>query len=109
MNLKQYKFDHAALISADISRSVKWYCKNLNAQVLYEDKSWALVECNGTKIAFVTKGDHSAHLAFSADSTEMFPCKPDEVGKHRDGSSYYYGSDPDGNIIEWIAYTDETE
>tara|TARA_B100000700_G_C14953916_1_gene813044 strand:- start:951 stop:1295 length:345 start_codon:yes stop_codon:yes gene_type:complete len=109
IKLEDCKFDHIAVISSNIPKSVAWYKKMLKASVIYQDKTWALVECFDTKIAFVSKDEHSAHLAFRVGSTVNFPCSHEDVKKHRDGSSYYYGSDPDGNIIEWIAYTDETE
>tara|TARA_Y100000816_G_C26055388_1_gene553760 strand:- start:201 stop:515 length:315 start_codon:yes stop_codon:yes gene_type:complete len=103
------KFDHIAVKSTNISKSVDWYCKNLKCCVEYVDESWAMLNCEGTKIALVQEGSHPPHIAFQVESSLKFPCKQSEVRVHRDKSSYYYGSDPDGNIIEWVAYTDEEE
>jgi catechol-2,3-dioxygenase len=103
------KFDHVAIRSSDIARSVEWYKQNLNCQVEYQDETWAMLSVGGSKVAIVSKGQHPAHIAFEVESSLKFPCSPEKVKVHRDNSSYYYGSDPDGNVIEWVAYTDEEE
>lgn len=103
------KFDHIAVKSTNIEKSVKWYCDTLGCSVEYADKTWAMVNCDGAKIALVLEGSHPPHIAFKVESTLKFPCEKEKIKKHRDKSSYYYGSDPDGNIIEWVAYTDEEE
>jgi catechol-2,3-dioxygenase len=103
------KFDHVAIKSSCISDSVGWYKKNLNASVLYQDETWAMLEVGGVKLALVSKGKHPPHVAFQVESSVKFPCAPTKVKTHRDQSSYYYGSDPDGNVIEWVAYTNEEE
>ena len=103
------KFDHVAIKSSDIKRSVEWYKKNLGSKVEYQDESWAMLSVNGTKIALVSKGHHPPHIAFRVENSLKFPCVPEKIKSHRDRSSYYYGADPDGNVIEWIAYTNEEE
>tara|TARA_E500000331_G_C17077781_1_gene635518 strand:- start:353 stop:667 length:315 start_codon:yes stop_codon:yes gene_type:complete len=103
------KFDHIAVNSTNIQRSVEWYCKSLGCVVEYADETWAMINCDGTKLALVLEGSHPPHIAFKVKSALKFPCSKEEVKKHRDNSSYYYGADPDGNIIEWVAYTNEDE
>ncbi len=98
------KFDHIALSASDIEKSIEWYKKNLSCTVEYVDSTWAMLNCCGTRIALVTKGHHPPHLAFKVESSLKFPCEESDVKIHRDKSSYYYGSDPDGNIVEWVAY-----
>ena len=103
------KFDHVAIKSSDIQRSVAWYTKNFKCNIEYQDDTWALLNIAGSKVAIVTKGHHPPHIAFQVESYLKFPCNLEKVKTHRDGSSYYYGSDPDGNVIEWVAYTNEEE
>jgi len=103
------KFDHIALKSSDIDASIEWYKTCLSCTVDYVDSTWAMLDCNGTKIALVKEGTHPPHLAFQVMSEVKFPCDESLIKKHRDGSSYYYGTDPDGNIIEWVAYPEKQE
>jgi catechol 2,3-dioxygenase-like lactoylglutathione lyase family enzyme len=103
------KFDHIAINSQNVKKSVDWYVTNLNSEIVYQDDSWAMIMCNGTKIAIVLEGEHPPHLAFKVSSSLSFPCDQSEIKVHRDSSSYYYGSDPDGNIIEWIVYAEDSE
>jgi catechol-2,3-dioxygenase len=103
------EFDHIAIKSKNISNSVKWYIENLNCEVGYQDSTWAMIKCGETKIAIVLNDQHPPHIAFKVKSALSFPCSDDEIKLHRDSSSYYYGSDPDGNIIEWIVYAEDSE
>ena len=95
------KFDHIALVSDNIKKSVDWYVAKWRAEVVYQDDSWALIKVFGTKIAFVIKGSHPAHIGFEASSE--FICENFNEAKfdqHRDGSWYAYFKDPDGNVVE---------
>ena len=97
------KFDHVAVNVAQIPRAIAWYVKNLEARVLYQDDTWALLEAGGTKIALTLNSQHPAHIAFDigTDPSEEFLRK---AKRHRDGSISRYVVDPDGNAIEWIHY-----
>ena len=103
------KIDHIAIVSTDIKRSVGWYSQMLKCEIEYQDETWAMLKCDNLKIALILEGSHPPHIAFKVSSSIQIPCNDEQVKKHRDGSSYYYGSDPDGNIIEWIAYTNDDE
>jgi catechol 2,3-dioxygenase-like lactoylglutathione lyase family enzyme len=97
------KFDHVALNVADIQRSVDWYRATLEATVVYQDDTWALVEAGGAKIALTLRRQHPAHIAFDvgpSPSAEFMR----SAKAHRDGSVSRYVADPDGNAIEWIHY-----
>jgi catechol 2,3-dioxygenase-like lactoylglutathione lyase family enzyme len=97
------RFDHVALNVADIPRSVDWYRATLEASVLYQDDTWALLEAGGVKIALTLRRQHPAHIAFdvgSSPSAEFLR----SAKVHRDGSTSRYVADPDGNAIEWIHY-----
>jgi len=97
------KFDHLALSVKSIHRSVDWYKSNLNASVLYEDHTWAMLSIDDVKFALTLEGAHPPHVSFRVESISDFPVGC-EVKQHRDGSWYFYDSDPDGNVIEWITY-----
>ena len=43
-----------------------------------------------------------AHIAFEVDNLSDFPCPPNEIKCHRDGSFFYYQEIPDGTVIEWL-------
>jgi len=102
------KFDHVAINVADIARSVDWYRESVNAEVIYQDATWAFLRVNGTKLALTVKDQHPAHIAF-----DVGPTPPESFFKgaktHRDGTVSKYVSDPDGNAVEWIHYPAGTE
>lgn len=106
------QFDHVAIESTDIDKSVKWYKEMWdNAVVLHQDDTWAFLESNGVKIAFVSPNQHPPHVAFKVDSQkhEDFLNKtfPNHGWKnHRDGSKSFYVRDPSGNFVEFIRYSD---
>ena len=99
------KFDHVAVKSLDISRSVEWYVKNLSAEVLYQDETWGLVRAHDVKIAFVNPEQHAPHICFEIDDpTKDEMMKTKKFKLHRDGSTSCYTSDPDGNCIEFLKW-----
>ena len=93
------KFDHLAVVVKDISSRVEWYVENLDAKIEYADKTWALLEIGGSKIALTLQEQHPAHVAFRVPKLENLG--PD-YREHRDGSCYVYKCDPDGNTVELI-------
>ena len=99
------KIDHIALQVGDINEAHKWYCNKFNANVLYLDKTWALLEFDNIKLALVLPNQHENHIA-----VEVKPQNYPELQfkKHRDGSNYHYLSDPWGNCVELINYGHNT-
>ena len=93
------KLDHIAIKTEDLQRSLDWYMKLLpDASILYRDETWALLGGDGWKIAFVYSHQHKPHIAFEYKLGDY------NWKKHRDGSSYVYLEDPDGNVIEIIKW-----
>jgi len=98
----QVEFDHIAVNVKDISKSVEWYVENLEADVIYQDDTWALMTAGGIKLALTVPAQHDPHIAFRIKDESQFG--EDEVKVHRDGVKYVYKKDPDGNCIEWVCY-----
>lgn len=97
------KFDHVALVSNDIGKSIEWYVKNWCAEILYQDDTWGLIKLANTKIAFVSPSQHPAHFCFEIDESFILEKLQTKTFKaHRDGSSSCYVRDPDGNFLEFL-------
>ncbi len=102
------KFDHIALTSNNIKESIEWYVSNWNAKILYEDKTWGLIELNKTKIAFVIPTQHPSHISFEVDAQFIANNLNNKTFKaHRDGSSSCYIRDPDGNFLEFLYWPEQ--
>ena len=71
--------------------------------MLYSDETWAMVQFENIKIAFVIKSQHPAHIAFEVGEF----ADGEKTKKHRDGTTSVYKSDPWKNIYELIQYGDE--
>ena len=95
-------YHHTAVHTINIAESVAWYVENLNAEILSQDKDWAMLQIGDMKLALTLPEKHPPHIAFEVDSLEKFPCCSNEVKLHRDGSYYYYQEAPDGTVIEWL-------
>ena len=97
------KLDHIAINVKDIDESVAWYTDKFGATISYKDKTWAMLEIGGLKLALTITDQHPPHTALRVMSLEDLG--PD-YREHRDGSCYVYKSDPDGNTIELIYWRD---
>nr|CAA9262959.1 hypothetical protein AVDCRST_MAG63-2617 [uncultured Armatimonadetes bacterium] len=101
-----FRFDHAAQQVPDIAEAVAWYRETLpGTTVLYQDATWALVEANGVRIAFVVKDQHPGHLAWRVDEAEMERLAEKynkEIRPHRDGTRSFYLEAPGGQSLEII-------
>ena len=97
------KFDHVAIVSNNIKKSVQWYVEKWKAEIIYEDETWGLIALGGSKIAFVSPHQHPAHMCFEIDEDFISTKLTNETFKpHRDGSSSCYIRDPDGNFLEFL-------
>ena len=96
------KIDHIAINVRDIGKSLKWYTKNFETRVLYQDDTWALLRLGDVKIALTMATQHKPHIAFKVDN--LLPFDKEEIKRHRDGIRYVYREDPNGNCIEWVCY-----
>ena len=98
------KVDHVGIIVDDPPTAAEWYASRYGAKIIYADPTWAFIQFDNIKIAFVTKDQHPPHIAFEVSADEIISGK-----KHRDGSISSYGKDPWGNFIEKIKYPKEKE
>ena len=94
--------DHVAIPVLNIRKGISYYRKNFKCEVLYEDKSWALLQFENTKLALVLPFEHPQHFAVIDDDLNG-------VDVHRDGSRFTYVHDGQGNMIEKITYKDIEE
>jgi catechol 2,3-dioxygenase-like lactoylglutathione lyase family enzyme len=95
-------YHHTAVHTNNIQKSIDWYVENLGAKIIKKDKDWAMLLISGMTLALTLPALHPPHIAFEVDSLSEFPCYPNEIKMHRDGSYYYYQEAPDGTIIEWL-------
>ena len=105
-----YHFDHVAQQVPDIAEAVAWYVRTLpGVKVLHQDNSWAFIEVNGTKLAFVKSDQHPNHLAWRVDTAELERLAAElgkEIKSHRDKSRSFYLEAPGGQWIEIISMRD---
>lgn len=101
------QFDHVAVPSNDIAKSVEWYQQRVNAQVLYQDQTWAFLKVGGQKLALVTPTQHPPHVAVKVTEEELAAAAKlanVSIDSHRDGTKGIYLADPFGNAVELICY-----
>jgi catechol 2,3-dioxygenase-like lactoylglutathione lyase family enzyme len=99
--------DHVAVPSNDVAASVKWYVDNAGATVLYQDKTWAFMQCGTVKLAIVTPAQHPPHVAFEVTPEQLDDAARaagKSIDRHRDGTTGIYIADPFGNAVELICY-----
>ena len=101
-------FDHVAQVVPEISEAVRWYREHFPlAEVLYEDASWAFLDVNGTRLAFVLQDAHPGHLAWRVDDAELEALAlrhEKTIIPHRDHTRSFYLLAPGGQHIELISY-----
>ena len=93
----------------DIAEAVDWYVNAIpGTVVLYQDSSWAFLDANGAKLAFVVKSQHPSHLAWrvsQADLEALAQKHGKSIDYHRDGTRGFYLSAPGGGTVEIICMT----
>jgi catechol 2,3-dioxygenase-like lactoylglutathione lyase family enzyme len=102
-----FQFDHVAQVVPDIAEAVRWYQAHIpEVQVLYQDASWAFLEANGVKLAFVLRDQHPNHLAWNVNTETLERLAAQygaEIKPHRDGTRSFYLEAPGGTWIEIIS------
>lgn len=103
-----FMFDHIAQQVSDVGEAVAWY-QNLisETKVLYQDDSWAFLEVNGVKLAFVRKDQHPNHLAWRVSDVQLEELAAryhQPIATHRDKTRSFYLEAPGGQWIEIISF-----
>ena len=105
------EFDHIARQVPDVGGAVDWYRTMFpDAEVLYQDPTWALIEAGGVRLAFVTASQHPDHLAWRVTNVtldDLAHTRGVEIATHRDASRGFYIDGPGGTVIEIIAYPND--
>ena len=58
------RLDHIAIQVSNLEETLSWYLKNFNAKMIYQDDTWAMIEFDNIKLAFVLATEHPSHIAF---------------------------------------------
>jgi len=105
------EFDHIARQVPDIAGAVDWYRQWIpSTEVLYQDPTWALIEADGVRLAFVTASQHPDHLAWrvsNAELDQMAAARGTTISVHRDASRSFYMDGPGDTVIEIVAYPND--
>jgi len=101
------EMDHVALQTRDVAASVRFYVENFDAEVLYEDATWAFLRMGQGKLALVSPEQHPPHVALRVSEATLAQAAAragKQIDKHRDGTIGIYLDDSQGNVIELICY-----
>ena len=74
------KIDHIALEVKNPAGAADWYCENFGATLIFKDETWAFVQFENIKLAFVMPDQHPAHIAFEEKSLK--PCAEQGLQKN---------------------------
>ena len=102
------RFDHVAQRVPDIAEAVDFYRRAVpGARVLHQDESWAFLDVDGARLAFVVADQHPDHVAFRVEEGELERLAAEhgqEIATHRDATRSFYLEGPGGHWIEIITY-----
>ncbi len=87
---------HLAIQVQNVQRAVDWYCSHFQAQIVYQDETWAMLRFKNVDLAFVVPGQHPPHIAVEHPHAEIFGT----LVTHRDGTRSVYIKDGEGNAVE---------
>lgn len=103
-----FVFDHIAQQVPDIAEAVEWYRRTIpGTNVLYQDASWAFVEVQGVKLAFVLRDQHPGHIAWRVSNADLERLAAEwgkTIAEHRDRTRSFYLEAPGGQWIEIISF-----
>ncbi len=99
--------DHIAIRAEDIHKVSKWYQDTIGAEITHTDKHYIRLTANNSTIAIIDKDKYPYnHVGILVESLQDLPSDGTRV-EHRDGTVGVYCEDPEGNIVEFIYYTEE--
>ena len=98
------KIHHIAIQVKNIKECVSYYCNKFNADIEYEDKTWAMLNFDNIQLALVLPEEHPPHICFEKRLPKSIPAK-----EHRDGTKSVYDFDPSGNMVELLDSKDSKQ
>lgn len=104
------KVDHIAILVENLDISQEWYEQNCSAVLVYGDHKYRRMKVQNTTIALISKYhyDH-AHIGLLVHDYADLPSNIGRIVHHRDGTTGCYVPDPDGNMVEFIHYNDDSK
>jgi len=103
------KVDHVAILVDNLEASAQWYEQKCGAKLIFETERYKRMKVDNTNIALISKHHYQhAHIGLLVHSTDEFP-ENGNIVRHRDGTIGCYLMDPDGNMVEYIYYSDEAK
>ena len=100
--------DHIAILVEDLEISQQWYEKTCGAVLVFEDYKYKRMAMGNVSVALIDKKHYQhAHFGILVENYRDLPSDKGEMIHHRDGTTGCYVKDPDGNVVEFIHYSDE--
>lgn len=96
---------HIALTVADIEQSVEWYTTSFHCEVLYHERTEAMIQFDNIRLQLFLPSQQPPHIACVRSDAKTFG----ELREHRDGMQSTFVADPTGNVVELIQKEDENE
>ena len=91
--------DHIAVNVSDIVRAVKWYQSSFRCELVFQDKSQAVLQFANVRLQLVLPSMDPPHLAFVRDDAG----KLGELRERADSRFTTFIADSTGNMVEIIA------
>jgi len=102
------KIDHIAVLVDNLEVSQKWYEEVCGAELVFSDYKYRRMQMENVTIALIDKNHYEHnHVAILVHSYGDLPSNLGEIIHHRDGTTGCYVKDPDGNVVEFIHYSEE--
>ena len=102
------KIDHIAVLVDNLEVSQQWYEEVCGAELIFSDYKYRRMQMENVTIALIDKKHYKyAHIGLLVENYRDLPSDKGEVVHHRDGTTGCYVKDPDGNVVEFIHYSDE--
>ena len=100
--------DHIAVLVENLEVSQKWYEKNCGAELVFEDYKYKRMAMGNVTVALIDKKHYQYnHIGIACKKYADLPTDKGELVHHRDGTTGCYVKDPDGNVVEFIYYSDK--
>ncbi len=96
MNDQLDRLHHIAINVADIEKSLKWYQSSFRCEVVYRDRTQAVLQFVNVRLTLVLPNTEPSHIAFERDDAKTLG----ELRERPDGTESTFVADPTGNVIE---------